>query len=124
MTFLLKRRRKKRKDHCHVSSIVVSRLFLNIDSPQAANYLDIKPLFDLCCAQYAAILKGLGPEKVAKILGVDLASVTEEYDCIFLFVYFSTTSCSTVVVEAGSTSSCARTTPGQNSNHIGATRGL
>lgn len=36
----------------------------------AANYLDIKPLLDLCCAQIASFIKNKTPEEIRVNLGI------------------------------------------------------
>jgi S-phase kinase-associated protein 1 len=36
----------------------------------SANYMDIKPLFELCAAKYAYHIRGRTPEEIGKIFGI------------------------------------------------------
>jgi S-phase kinase-associated protein 1 len=36
----------------------------------AANYMDIKPLLDLCCAKVASLIKGKSPEDIRKTFNI------------------------------------------------------
>jgi S-phase kinase-associated protein 1 len=44
----------------------------------AANYLDIKPLLDLCCARIASFIKGKTPEEIRTNLGIVVDFTPEE----------------------------------------------
>jgi S-phase kinase-associated protein 1 len=36
----------------------------------AANYMDIRPLLDLCCAKIASLIKGKSPEEIRNNLNI------------------------------------------------------
>merc|ERR1719263_1061636 len=44
----------------------------------AANYLDIKPLLDLTCAQVASMIKGRTPDEIRKIFNISSDFTPEE----------------------------------------------
>lgn len=44
----------------------------------AANYLDIRPLLDLCCARIASFIKGKSPEEIRKNLNIEMDFTPEE----------------------------------------------
>jgi hypothetical protein len=59
-------------DFAFIMPLLVGNCKGLFDLMLAANYLDIKPLFDMCCATMAAIMKTKPPEQVAGMLGVDI----------------------------------------------------
>jgi S-phase kinase-associated protein 1 len=44
----------------------------------AANYLDIKPLLDLCCAKITSYIKNKTPEEIRQNLGIVVDMTPEE----------------------------------------------
>jgi len=44
----------------------------------AANYLDIKPLLDLCCARITSFIKGKTPQEIRTNLGIVVDMTPEE----------------------------------------------
>lgn len=44
----------------------------------AANYMDIKPLLDLCCAKIASLIKGKTPEEIRVNLDITNDFTPEE----------------------------------------------
>jgi S-phase kinase-associated protein 1 len=58
--------------------------FINVDQKQlmnltlSANYLDVKPLMDLCCAKIASFIKGQTPEQIRINLNIPNDFTPEE----------------------------------------------
>eukprot|EP01031_Cornospumella_fuschlensis_P025062 gene25062-30271_t len=48
----------------------------------AANYMDIKPLLDLCCAKIASLIKGKTPEEIRVNLDITNDFTPEEEDAL------------------------------------------
>jgi S-phase kinase-associated protein 1 len=44
----------------------------------AANYLDIQPLLDLCCAKVASLIKGKTPEQIRRTFNIENDFTPEE----------------------------------------------
>lgn len=54
----------------------------NANFPQAANYLDIKPLLDVGCKTVANMIKGKSPEEIRKTFNIQNDFTPEEEDQI------------------------------------------
>ena len=60
-----------------INYIDVENDFL-FDILNAANYLDIKPLLDLCCLKLASLIKNKKPEQIRQILNIQNDFTPEE----------------------------------------------
>ena len=69
-------------DYEFILPLLVGNCKQLLDLMLAANYLDISPLFEMCCATMAAIMKTKPPEQVAKMLGVDINLADDEWEAL------------------------------------------
>ena len=73
----------------------------------ATNYMDIKPLLDLCCARVASMIKGKTPEQIRKVRSLKIINTIEfvfclyersvNSPCILYFVYYRPLILSTIL---------------------------